>query len=197
MIILGPLEPWPGELVLPVARASGVEVIARVVDYGGLFHDDVLDEAHFAEHDHRRFRPAGWVAAGRERLEQMRPLAERHHLTMLQLACAWGLAQPAVACVAPTLIQETGPQARPIEDKRAELAAIDPRGPLDAEELATIRAIGDNRGCMALKGASPQHDGEALPDRWSLDERLRAVAARWNIDPDGDLRERESSTING
>ncbi len=54
----------------------------------------------------------------------MRPLADRHGLTMLQLACLWCLAQPAVGCVAPTLIQEGGPGARPIEDKRAELAGV-------------------------------------------------------------------------
>src|SRR5262245_42257030 len=42
MIILSPLEPWPGELVLEAAAAHEVSVITRVVDYGGLFHDDVL-----------------------------------------------------------------------------------------------------------------------------------------------------------
>ena len=42
MVILNPLEPWPGELVLPAAERHGVKLITRVVDYGGLFHDDVL-----------------------------------------------------------------------------------------------------------------------------------------------------------
>src|SRR5579875_4078557 len=37
MIILGPLEPWPGELVLGAAAAAQVKLITRVVDYGGLF----------------------------------------------------------------------------------------------------------------------------------------------------------------
>src|SRR5262245_31580179 len=41
MVILNPLEPWPGELVLPAAERFGVDVITRVVDYGGLFWDDV------------------------------------------------------------------------------------------------------------------------------------------------------------
>src|SRR5436190_3493713 len=124
MIILNPMEPWPGELVLPAARAAGVELIARVVDYGGLFHDDVLPGHAFAEHDHRTFRPDGWIEAGRERLERMRPIAERAGLTLLQLACHWDLAQEPVRCVAPTLIQEPGASARPIEEKREELAAV-------------------------------------------------------------------------
>src|ERR687890_344248 len=41
MLILNPLEPWPGELALRAAARQGVDVIARVVDYGGPFHDDV------------------------------------------------------------------------------------------------------------------------------------------------------------
>jgi aryl-alcohol dehydrogenase-like predicted oxidoreductase len=189
MIILSPMEPWPGELVLPAAAEHDVKLITRVVDYGGLFHDDVLPGHRFAEHDHRRFRPDGWVGEGRERLEQMRPYAERRGLTLLQLACAWNLAHPAVRCVAPTLIQESGPEARPIEDKRAELAAVSGGEQLSADEVQAIRAIGDNTGCMTLKGASLDHVGAPLADRWRLDEELAALASRWSIDPRRDLGE--------
>jgi aryl-alcohol dehydrogenase-like predicted oxidoreductase len=191
MIILGPMEPWPGELVLDAAAAHGVGVITRVVDYGGIFHCDVPTAEDFADHDHRRFRPRGWVTDGLARLAEMRPYAERHGLTPLQLACTWNLAQPAVRCVVPTLIQERGPGARPIEDKRAELAALAQRpdvgGLLSERELRAIREIGDNTGCMALKGSSPIHDGPASPDRWSLDGELSAVAWRWGIDPERQL----------
>ena len=202
MIILGPLEPWPGELVLSAARANDVSLITRVVDYGGLFHDDVCPGHVFAEHDHRGFRPDGWIESGRERLEQMRPIARAHGMTMLQLACAWNLAQAPVRCVAPTLIQEPGSAdgkpdgrpVRPIEDKRAELAAVaalpgvaDGGSPLSADEVAQIRAIGENTGCMALKGASPAHEGPAQADRWGLDDELEDVAGRWDIDPARDL----------
>jgi aryl-alcohol dehydrogenase-like predicted oxidoreductase len=188
MIILGPLEPWPGELVLPAARREGVELITRVVDYGGMFHDDVLAGHDFPEYDHRRFRPGGWVEAGRAKLELMRPLAERHGLTMLQLACLWCLEQPSVGCVAPTLIQEGGPAARPVEEKRAELAALtDLEASLSEEELHEIRAIGDNSGSMALKGASLEHEGSPLADRWAIDPALSELAERWSIDPERDL----------
>jgi aryl-alcohol dehydrogenase-like predicted oxidoreductase len=183
MIILNPLEPWPGELVLDAAAAHDVSLITRVVDYGGLFHDDVLPGHAFAEHDHRKFRPDGWVSDGRERLERLRPYAERHGLSMLQLACAWNLSQPAVRCVAPTLIQESGPDARPIEDKRAELAALDEHARLSPAELDEIRAIGENTGCMTLKGASLEHEGPPRADRWGLDDELSALADRWRIDP--------------
>jgi aryl-alcohol dehydrogenase-like predicted oxidoreductase len=190
MIILNPLEPWPGELVLEAARANDVRLIARVVDYGGLFHDDVLPGHAFAEHDHRAFRPAGWIEAGRERLLQMRPIAQRHGMTMLQLACAWDLARQPVRCVAPTLMQEPGAGARAIEDKRAELAAAPAllaRSPLSEQETLAIRQIGENTGCMALKGANPAHEGPARADRWGLDVELEDLAGRWGIDPARDL----------
>jgi aryl-alcohol dehydrogenase-like predicted oxidoreductase len=187
MIILNPLEPWPGELALAAARAHDVQLITRVVDYGGLFHDDVLPGHAFAEYDHRKFRPQGWVEQGRETLELMRPYAERHGLTMLQLACAWNLAQAPVACVAPTLIQEAGVGARTIEQKRAELAAVRTPSPLSAAEVRELREIGDNSGCMTLKGASPEYEGAALADRWELDEELSALAARWEIAPEREL----------
>jgi hypothetical protein len=198
MIILSPMEPWPGELVLDAAAANDVKLIARVVDYGGLFHDDVLPGHAFAEYDHRKFRPAGWVEAGVEKLERMRPYAERHELTMLQLACQWNLAHPAVECVAPTLIQESEPSlgpgpgaepraSRPIEAKRAELATLPSQILLSNSELAELRAIGDNRGSMTLKGASVEYEGEPLADRWTLDEELAELAARWEIAPRRDL----------
>jgi aryl-alcohol dehydrogenase-like predicted oxidoreductase len=185
MVILNPLEPWPGELVLDAARRHDVRLITRVVDYGGLFHDDVLPGHEFAPRDHRSFRPGGWVERGRERLERMRPIADRHGLTMLQLACAWNLAHDPVACVAPTLIQEIG--GRPVEAKRAELAAVPAAPVLSEDEVAQIRAIGDNTGSMALKGAAPDFEGDPLPDRWPLSADLAALAGRWGIDPARDL----------
>ena len=196
MIILNPLEPWPGELVLRAAQANDVSLITRVVDYGGLFHDDVLPGHAFAEHDHRLHRPDGWIESGRDKLEAMRPYARKHGLTMLQLACAWNLAQAPVRCVAPTLIQEPGRDAKPIEDKRAELAAVGAlstssaagvSSSLSPQEVLKIREIGENTGCMALKGANPAHEGPGRPDRWGLDDELEDLAGRWGIDPVRDL----------
>jgi hypothetical protein len=40
---------------------------------------------------------------------------------------------------------------------------------------------------MALKGASPAHEGDELPDRWGLSAELVEAGGRWGIDPDRDL----------
>ncbi len=187
MIILNPFEPWPGELCLDAAARHDVSVITRVVDFGGLFWGDLRPGMELAKGDHRAFRPDGWVEAGLEKLERVLPIAERVRLTPIQLACQWNLAHQAVECVVPTLIQETGEQACPIEAKRVELGALPTEQRLTGEDVAAIRAVGDNTGCMALKGASPAHDGEERPDRWPLTDELAAVGDRWGIDPERDL----------
>ncbi len=187
MVILNPFEPWPGELVLDAAERHGVGVITRVVDYGGIFWDDLLPGTELPRADHRSFRPEGWIEDARDRLERVRPIAEAAGLTPMQMACQWNLAHPAVRSVVPTLIQEAGPEARPIEEKRAELAALPAEQRLSAEDVAAIRAIGDNRGCMTLKGASPEHEGDERPDRWPLTPELSDLASRWSIDPSRDL----------
>jgi hypothetical protein len=156
------------------------------VDYGGLFHDDVKPGHQFAPRDHRTFRPAGWVEAGAEKIDKMRAIAGAHGLTMLQLACTWNLQHAPVQSVVPTLIQESGATGKRIEIKVEELASL-PEVVLTPDECAKIGKIGDNTNCMSLKGGSAEHTGDPLPDRWSLDAELEAVAGRWKIDPLRDL----------
>jgi aryl-alcohol dehydrogenase-like predicted oxidoreductase len=187
MVILNPLEPWPGELCLDAAASRDVQVITRVVDYGGLFFDDLVPGQEMNPQDHRSFRPDGWIEAGRTRFEGMRPIAARAGLTMIQLACQWNLAHEAVKCVVPTLVQEAGADARTVEQKRAELASLPAEQRLTADDVDAIRRLGDNTGSMRLKGASPQHEGAERPDAWDLTERLTDVARRWQIEPARDL----------
>jgi hypothetical protein len=40
---------------------------------------------------------------------------------------------------------------------------------------------------MTLKGAAPDHEGEARPDRWPLTPQLEAAGRRFGIDPARDL----------
>ncbi len=186
MLILNPLEPWPGRLCLPAAVKYGVNLITRVVDYGGLFHDDVKPGHTFGERDHRTFRPAGWVEAGSAKIEQLRPIAQAHGLTMLQFASLWNLSHAPVRSVIPTMIQECGEGAKPIEDKIDELASL-PEAVLTPDEIAEIARIGDNTGCMDLKGGHPAFTGDPAPDRWPLNSDLTDAAQRWQIDPARDL----------
>ena len=68
------------------------------------------------------------------------------------------------------------------------LAATPAGSPLSDDEVEEIARIGDNTGSMALKGASPEHEGESRPDRWPLTTELQELASRWGIEPERDLR---------
>lgn len=184
MIILNPLEPWPGRLCLPAAAQHDVNIITRVVDYGGLFHDDVKPGHKFGYGDHRTFRPAGWIEGGNAKMDRMREIAGKHGLTMLQLACLWNLGHASVRSVIPTLIQEE--EGKAIEAKVDELARL-PGLKLTPDEQAAISEIGNNQGCMELKGANRAHTGNPEADRWSISPDHEAAARRWSIDPDKDL----------
>ena len=180
MIILNPLEPWPGQFVLPAAREHGVEILTRVVDYGGLFQGDVKPGHDFRPGDHRSYRPEGWVEEGHERIEKMAPIINRHGLSLLHFACLWNLSQEPVKSVVPTFIQEAGDEGRSIEDKIEEFGAL-PEVVLSAEEVEEVRAAGDNSGCMTLKGASQRHKRSERPDEWPMRDELLKLADRYGL----------------
>ncbi|MDB6071644.1 MAG: putative oxidoreductase, partial [Verrucomicrobiales bacterium] len=53
--------------------------------------------------------------------------------------------------------------------------------PLTPEEVEAVAQIGDNTGCMALKGASRRFDGNYRPDEWGMREDLVPLADRWGL----------------
>lgn len=188
MIILNPLEPWPGTLILPAAQKYGIKIIARVVDCGGLFHGTVKPGLKLSRHDHRAFRPAGWIEAAQSKVDQLADASANSKMTLLELASAWTLSQPAVECVVPTLHQEADSSVKTIEAELEELARVNSsQKKLSKEVVEEITRIGDNRGTMSLKGGSPQYSGEIQADQWPMTADLEAIAKRWNIVPGRDL----------
>lgn len=182
MIILNPLEPWPGQHVLASAKKNGVNILTRVVDYGGLFHGDMKPGHHFRPGDHRNYRPEGWLEHGSERMAPMYEIAEKYGLSMIQFASIWNLSQDPVKCVVPTVIQEAGDNAVPIEEKIREYAALPEDVKFTAQEIEAIRAMGDNTGCMALKGASQRHaEASDRPDEWPMRGELLDLASRYGL----------------
>jgi aryl-alcohol dehydrogenase-like predicted oxidoreductase len=135
----------------------------------------------FRDGDHRAYRPDGWVEAGLEKIEQMRPVIERHGLSMLQFASLWNLAHAPVKSVAPTFIQEAGEDALPVEDLLRDFAALPGENPLSAEEVEQIAHVGDNTGCMVLKGASNRHEESLRPDEWPMRADLLELAGRHGL----------------
>lgn len=181
MIILNPLEPWPGQLVLEAAKKNKIDILTRVLDYGGIFHDDLTSAEDLKPGDHRAYRPEGWIERGRASMESMRPIAEKHGLTMLQFAAAWNLSQEPVKCTVPTFIQEAGEGKMSIEDQIKSFAATPEDAKLTPEEVEAVRLIGDNTGCMQLKGASMRHESSERPDEWPMRDDLLALAVAYDL----------------
>ena len=135
MVILNPLEPWPGELCLDAAASRDINVITRVVDYGGLFYDDLncrkrssavtTTAASARRLDRGRTRPLRADAPDRA---GRRPDDDPARLPVEP--CAPGGSDGRADAV-----QEAGPDARPVEDKRAELAALPTEQRLTAEDV--------------------------------------------------------------
>ncbi len=182
MVILNPLEPWPGHHLLASAKKNGVDLLTRVVDYGGLFHGDMKPGHEFRPGDHRSYRPEGWIERGTERMVPMREIAAKHGLSMIQFASAWNLSQEPVKCVVPTVIQEAGADAVPIEDKIRDYASLSEDFQFSPEEVEEIRKLGDNTGCMMLKGASQRHEAPTdRPDEWPMRDDLLELAAQYDL----------------
>jgi len=178
MVILNPLEPWPASIGLPSAKAHDIKVMTRVLDHGGIFYDDLKPGHRFRDGDHRSYRPTGWVEHGCEFLEKIRPMAEKHGLSLIQYAAAWNLSHPAVECVIPTFIQEAGETSTSIREKiRATAHLTDVR--LSPEEVEEVRKLGDNTGCMPLKGASTRHTTGQRCDEWEMRSELIDIARRY------------------
>ena len=49
------------------------------------------------------------------------------------------------------------------------------------EDVESIRQIGDNTGCMTLKGASKRHETSERPDDWPMREDLLELAGRHGL----------------
>ena len=69
-----------------------------------------------------------------------------------------------------------------IEDKIRDYASLPEDARLTPEEVEEIRALGDNTGCMKLKGASKRHDGPCeRPDEWPMREDLLQLASQYEL----------------
>ena len=126
------LEQEPGRDFLAAAEEKGAAVLARVPTSSGLLEDKYTLETTFPKHDHRSHRPREWLVEGLQKVERLRFLCEEHGITMAQAALRFVLAQPAIACVLPTVSN-----AEDLEEWAAASDAPD----LTAEDLEQISEL--------------------------------------------------------
>lgn len=104
--VMNLFEQDPGREFCEVSHAFKAGVIARVHDNSRILMDKVKISDDIGGSDHRKFRDEAWRVFGLKKVELIRPLAEKHGMTIHQLACKWLLQQPAMTSITGTFLDE-------------------------------------------------------------------------------------------
>jgi len=98
------LEQTPGNVLIENAVKKDVGILVRVPDASGILTGKVTAETKISEKDHRKERTREWRKSAMEKVEQLRPIAERNGLNITELAIKFILSKKAVSSVLPTVI---------------------------------------------------------------------------------------------
>jgi aryl-alcohol dehydrogenase-like predicted oxidoreductase len=134
MTVFNLLEQHPGREFCEMADQIGGGVISRVPHCSGLLKDIYSADTKFDKGDHRNFRDKNWLKYGLAKVNAVRPIAEKHGMTVGQLALKWLIAQPALTAAFPTITTEA---------EAIEFATAADKPDLDADDLATIAELYD------------------------------------------------------
>ncbi|MGF1634672.1 MAG: aldo/keto reductase [Phycisphaerae bacterium] len=130
------LEQHPGREFCEMARAMKAGVLARVQDNSGVLKDVITPDMKMAASDHRKFRDENWKKTGPQKVEFLRPIAERHGMTIHQLACKW-LVQHAETLTSITATLQNEAEIREVCE------ALD-KPDLSGEDLRTLHTLYEN-----------------------------------------------------
>ncbi|MBI4338916.1 MAG: aldo/keto reductase [Chloroflexi bacterium] len=133
-IIYSLLEPDPGRAFFPVARRTGVGLLARVPHASEILTDKFVEVPSFEPGDHRGLRRAQWLRQAMEKRQRLLFLAQDTGRTLAQAAIQFCLAQPTVSSVLPNITSEADLK---------EYARASDALPLTTEELARIQDLLD------------------------------------------------------
>ena len=101
------LEQHPGREIAEMAESYNAAVMARVQDNSGVLKGVIQADTQLSQNDHRKFRDMPWRVFGPQKVEKIRPIFEKHGMTVHQFACKWLLqSSPALATITATLLDE-------------------------------------------------------------------------------------------
>jgi aryl-alcohol dehydrogenase-like predicted oxidoreductase len=98
------LEQTPGNELIDQAGTRNVGILVRVPDASGILTGKVTADTKIDEKDHRSVRRGEWVRSALDKVEQLRPIAERNGLGITELAIKFILSKKPVSSVLPTVI---------------------------------------------------------------------------------------------
>ena len=187
MLILNPLEPWPGGSRFRPASATACACWRAWSTTAGCSTTTCPDEDALGDTDHRRYRAAGWVEAGRA---PARRVATDRRSPRPHAAAAVGRmdARPARRRVRRP---DADPGGRGAGRSRSRPSARSSR-PCPGTRLRRGRAGRDRRDrrqhrLHGAEGRVAAARGCERPDAWALDDELREIGRRFGIEADRDL----------
>ena len=98
------LEQTPGNELFSNAVQKDVGILVRVPDASGILTGKVKADTKIDEKDHRSVRKGEWIKSSLQKVEQLRPIAERNDLTITELAIKFILSKKGIASVLPTVV---------------------------------------------------------------------------------------------
>ena len=100
------LEQTPGNELFKKAEEKDVGILVRVPEASGILTGKVNADTKIDEKDHRSVRKGEWIKASLEKVEQLRPIANRNGLTITELAMKFIMTKKGFASVFPTVVSE-------------------------------------------------------------------------------------------
>lgn len=98
------LEQTPGNELIQQAEKKEVGILVRVPDASGILTGKVNADTKIDQKDHRSVRKVEWIKSALDKVEQLKPIAERNGLSIPELAIKFILSKGAVASVLPTVV---------------------------------------------------------------------------------------------
>lgn len=98
------LEQTPGNELIEEAARTNVGILVRVPDASGILTGKVNAGTKIDEKDHRSVRKGEWIRSALDKVEQLRPIADRNGLSITELAIKFILSKDPVSSVLPTVV---------------------------------------------------------------------------------------------
>ena len=100
------LEQTPGNELMQRAVEKDVGILVRVPEASGILTGKVNADTKFDENDHRSVRKREWLKSALEKVEQLKPIANRYGYNITEFAMKFMMTKKGFATVLPTMTSE-------------------------------------------------------------------------------------------
>ena len=100
------LEQTPGNELMHKAQKNDTSILVRVPEASGILTGKVNADTKIDQKDHRSVRKGEWIKSALQKVEMLRPIAQRNDLTITELAMKFIMTKKGFTSVLPTMVSE-------------------------------------------------------------------------------------------